>query len=50
MSYLAGKREIMALREEYFRKRPDSSLREFHDRLLAVGSLPVRLVRDAVLA
>jgi uncharacterized protein (DUF885 family) len=50
MSYLAGKREIMALRDEYFEKRPDSSLREFHDRLLAVGSLPVRLVRDAVLA
>jgi uncharacterized protein (DUF885 family) len=50
MSYLAGKREIMALRDEYFEKRPASSLREFHDRLLAVGSLPVRLVRDAVLA
>jgi uncharacterized protein (DUF885 family) len=49
MSYLAGKREIMALRDEYFKKRPGSSLRDFHDRLLAVGSLPVKLVREAVL-
>jgi uncharacterized protein (DUF885 family) len=50
MSYLVGKREIMALRDEYYRKHPGSPLRAFHDRLLAVGSLPVRLVREAVLA
>ncbi|HUU56965.1 MAG TPA: DUF885 domain-containing protein [bacterium] len=50
MSYLVGKREIMALRDEYFERRPDSSLRDFHDRLLAVGSLPVKLVREAMLA
>jgi uncharacterized protein (DUF885 family) len=50
MSYLAGKYEIMALREEYRRARPDDSLRAFHDRLLAVGSLPIKLVREAVLA
>lgn len=50
MSYLVGRREIMALRDEYFRRHPDDSLREFHDRVLAVGSLPVRLVREAVLS
>ena len=50
MSYLAGKREIVALRDEYFRLNPEATLREFHDRLLAVGSLPVKLVCDAVLA
>ncbi len=50
MSYLVGKREIMALRDEYFEHNPEASLRDFHDRLLAVGSLPVKLVRDAVLA
>lgn len=50
MSYLVGKREIMALRDEYFGKNPEASLRDFHDRLLAVGSLPVKLVREAVLA
>ncbi|NIT35919.1 MAG: DUF885 family protein [candidate division Zixibacteria bacterium] len=50
MSYLAGKRELVALRDEYFRLHPEAALREFHDRLLAVGSLPLKLVRDAVLA
>jgi uncharacterized protein (DUF885 family) len=50
MSYLVGKREIMALRDDYFKRHPEASLRDFHDRLLAVGSLPVKLVRDAVLA
>jgi hypothetical protein len=50
MSYLVGKHEIMGLRDEYFAKHPGVSLREFHDRLLAVGSLPVKLVREAVLS
>jgi uncharacterized protein (DUF885 family) len=50
MSYLVGKHEIMALRDEYFARHPEASLREFHDRLLAVGSLPVKLVREAVLS
>jgi uncharacterized protein (DUF885 family) len=50
MSYLVGRHEIMALRDEYFRRHPDASLREFHDRVLAVGSLPVKLVRQAVLS
>ncbi|MEE9457393.1 MAG: DUF885 domain-containing protein [bacterium] len=50
MSYLVGKREIMALRSDYFERHPEASLRDFHDRVLAVGSLPVKLVRDAVLA
>jgi uncharacterized protein (DUF885 family) len=50
MSYLVGRREIMALRDDYFQRHPEASLREFHDRLLAVGSLPVKLVRQAVLS
>ena len=50
MSYLVGRREIMALRDDYFKRHPETSLREFHDRLLAVGSLPVKLVRQAVMS
>jgi uncharacterized protein (DUF885 family) len=50
MSYLVGKHEIMALRSDYFERHPEASLRDFHDRVLAVGSLPVKLVRGAVLA
>ncbi|MGD8717920.1 MAG: DUF885 domain-containing protein [Candidatus Zixiibacteriota bacterium] len=50
MSYLVGKQQIMALRDEFVRANPNASRREFHDRLLAAGSLPVKLVRDIVMA
>ncbi len=51
MSYLIGRREILALRDAY-RARAGSrfSLGEFHDALLGYGSIPVGLVREALFA
>jgi uncharacterized protein (DUF885 family) len=45
MSYLVGKHQILDLRERE-RQRLGSrfDLRDFHDRLLAQGSLPVALI------
>lgn len=44
MSYLVGKLQIMALRDEY-QRRTGATLREFHDHLIAEGSIPVCLIR-----
>ena len=45
-----GKLAILALREDYRAKRgEDFSLREFHDTFLALGPLPLPLVREAML-
>ena len=50
-SYLLGKALIMELREEYQAKMgPQFRLKEFHDRLLSYGSIPVPLVRQEMLA
>ncbi len=50
ISYLLGFKEIMRLREEYRQMKGDEfSLREFHDRLLGLGSMPFALVRDLLL-
>ncbi|MDQ1559543.1 MAG: hypothetical protein QOD32_2603 [Pyrinomonadaceae bacterium] len=48
--YTLGKMEILKLREEY-RARAGASFRlgEFHDRLLAYGSPPVKILRMALL-
>ncbi len=47
MSYLLGKREILALAEEYRQRQgADYRLKRFHDDLLACGSLPPRLLRQ----
>jgi uncharacterized protein (DUF885 family) len=46
MSYLVGKTQLLALRDEYRRKVGDRfTMRDFHDRLLAEGSIPVSLIR-----
>jgi uncharacterized protein (DUF885 family) len=46
MSYLMGKREIMAIAAEYrARQGAAFQLKAFHDALLACGSLPPRLIR-----
>lgn len=50
MSYLVGKHEVLRMREDFFHKHPAASLRDFHDRLLAQGTLPISVVREAVLA
>ena len=51
MSYCIGKQQILALRDEYKQRLgPRFTLREFHDRLLSFGSLPVALIRERMLA
>jgi uncharacterized protein (DUF885 family) len=50
MSYLVGKAQILALREEYRRKMGRHfSLKDFHDRLLAEGSIPLPLIHRKLL-
>ena len=47
LSYAVGKREILGLREDERRRRgADFRLREFHDRVLSFGSIPIALIRD----
>jgi uncharacterized protein (DUF885 family) len=49
MSYLIGKKQIMELRRDYQAKSAGNfQLREFHDRLLSFGSIPVALIRKAM--
>ncbi len=50
MSYLMGKRGILAIREAFQQALGDRfSLMDFHDRLLAVGTIPVPLAEAAML-
>jgi uncharacterized protein (DUF885 family) len=50
MSYLVGKTQILSLREEYKRKMGRHfALKDFHDRLLAEGSIPLGLIRKKLL-
>jgi len=51
MSYLVGKTQLVALRDEYRERMGDCFLlRDFHDRLLAEGSIPVSLIRRKLLS
>jgi uncharacterized protein (DUF885 family) len=51
MSYAVGKHEILRLREDERRRRGAAfSLRDFHDRLLRYGSIPVSLIRERFLS
>lgn len=51
MSYLMGKRGILAIREAYQRAQGEAfDLRAFHDRLLSLGTIPVPLAEAAMLA
>ncbi|MNK41294.1 hypothetical protein D3C87_599560 [compost metagenome] len=51
MSYLMGKRGILAIREAYQQALGDRfALRDFHDRLLSLGTIPVPLAEAAMLA
>jgi uncharacterized protein (DUF885 family) len=46
INYTLGKLEIMKLREDYKRlKGNDFSLKEFHDRFLEMGAVPIRQIR-----
>jgi uncharacterized protein (DUF885 family) len=45
-----GMSQILEMRDEYRKRRGTAfTLREFHDRLLAIGSMPPALVREALL-
>jgi uncharacterized protein (DUF885 family) len=49
MSYLIGKRQILQVKSDYqMRAGNDFKLREFHDRLLSFGSIPICLIRQAL--
>jgi uncharacterized protein (DUF885 family) len=48
-TYLMGKLAILDLVREYKKRKPDVSLREMHDAILACGSLPPSLMRRALL-
>lgn len=48
--YTMGKLAILKLREDYRRQQgPQYSLQEFHDRFIALGPLPLPLIRQALL-
>lgn len=50
IGYFMGMSEILKMRDEYRRLRGAAfSLKEFHDRLLAIGSMPPALVREVLL-
>ena len=50
MSYLVGKRQILELRDEYRKKMGNKySLKDFHDKLLAEGSIPINLIQKKLL-
>lgn len=48
--YTLGKLQIMKLREDYKKMKGDNfSLREFHDRFMEQGGLPLKLIRRSML-
>jgi len=50
LSYTLGKLELLELREDYRARRgPAFTLRDFHDRVLALGGPPLALVRKVLL-
>jgi uncharacterized protein (DUF885 family) len=50
IGYFMGMSEILKLREAYREARgPSFTLKEFHDRLLRIGSMPPALMREALL-
>jgi uncharacterized protein (DUF885 family) len=50
IGYFMGFSEILKMRDEYHRARGSSfTLKDFHDRLLQIGSMPPALVREALM-
>lgn len=44
--YTLGKLQIQELRDEYLRRKPGATLRQFHDAFVSQGCLPIPLVRE----
>lgn len=50
IGYFMGMSEILKMRDEYRRARGSAfTLKEFHDRLLSIGSMPPALVREVLM-
>ncbi len=50
LSYLVGKREIARIRDELRQIKGEKfKAKDFHDKLLSLGSIPLNLARDALL-
>src|SRR5262245_33254230 len=50
IGYFMGMSEILKMRDEYRRARGSAfTLKDFHDRLLQIGSMPPALVREALM-
>jgi uncharacterized protein (DUF885 family) len=50
MSYFMGMTEILKMREEYKQRMGQKfALSDFHERLLKIGSMPVTLMREALM-
>jgi uncharacterized protein (DUF885 family) len=50
IGYFMGMSEILKMRDEYRQARgPAFTLKDFHDRLLSIGSMPPALMREALL-
>lgn len=50
IGYFMGMSEILEMREEFKQRRGAAfTLKDFHDRLLRIGSMPPALVRDALM-
>jgi uncharacterized protein (DUF885 family) len=48
--YTLGKLEIIKLRQDYKKKMGDQfTLQEFHNRFMEQGSVPLKLIRKAML-
>jgi len=51
MSYIIGKKQILELREKVRKlKGKNLSLKDFHDRLLSFGSIPISLIEPLILS
>jgi uncharacterized protein (DUF885 family) len=50
IGYFMGMSEILKMREEFRQRRGAAfTLKDFHDRLLRIGSMPPALMREALL-
>ncbi len=52
MSYLVGRHQVLTLREDWQRAigKEGFALKDFHDRFLAEGSIPIALIRQKMLS
>jgi hypothetical protein len=47
--YTYGKLDVLDLRDEYLKRKPGATLKEFHDAFVSQGGLPIPLVRRVLL-